>query len=133
MYYLTSTVVKGVTMEFKNHIPIYLQIVTKIKKDIVLNIRKAGDKLPSVREYALTLKVNPNTVQKAYAELERLELVYSQRGIGRFICDQDGMKDHLMFELSSGYVERFIKQMKDVGYNHKEIIERVEQQLEMEG
>ena len=76
-------------MKFENHIPIYIQIIDLIKRDIVLGICKPGDKLQSVRDFALALKVNPNTVQKAYQEMERMNLAYTKRGIGRFIVEEE--------------------------------------------
>ena len=72
-------------IEFNDKTPIYLQIMDLIKMDIVTGKLKARDKLPSVREMASNLKVNPNTLQRAYQELERLGIVYTQRGMGTFV------------------------------------------------
>ena len=63
--------------------PIFLQIIEKIRLDIVSGYYQPGDKLPSVRELAAEASVNPNTMQKALSELERTGLVYSQRTSGR--------------------------------------------------
>ena len=68
-----------------NDRPIYLQLMERIQTDIVSGKYKPGEKLPSVRELALDAAVNPNTMQKALSELERIGLVYSQRTSGRFI------------------------------------------------
>jgi len=113
-------------MNFNNHIPIYLQIIDLIKRDIVLGIRKPGDKLESVREYALNLKVNPNTVQKAYQEMERMDLAFSKRGIGRFIIEKDHLVNDLMNEMSSNLMEEFVKKMHDLGYTNNEILVKLE-------
>ncbi len=67
-------------MEFKNHIPINLQIIDVIKKDFILGNRRSGDKLGSVRDFTSELSVNPNTIQKAYQEMERMALAYTKRG-----------------------------------------------------
>lgn len=67
--------------------PIFLQIVERIQTDIVSGRYQPGDKLPSVRDLAAEASVNPNTMQKAFAELERTGLVYSRRTSGRFITE----------------------------------------------
>lgn len=116
-------------MKFNNHVPIYLQIIDLIKRDIILGNRKPGEKLDSVREYALALKVNPNTVQKAYQEMERNELAFTQRGIGRFIVEDKTVVANLMKEISSEIIGEYITKMHEIGYNNKEILERLEQTL----
>jgi len=68
-------------------VPIFIQITNQIKYSIAMGAYGAGDKLPSVRELALQLRVNPNTVVKAYRDLERENVVYSQRGLGVFVSD----------------------------------------------
>lgn len=69
-------------------VPIYLQIVNQIKYSIAVEAVKPGDKLPSVRELATQLRVNPNTVAKAYAELENEGIVFTKRGEGTFVSDK---------------------------------------------
>jgi len=66
-------------------VPIFTQITNQIKYSIAMGAYRAGDKLPSVRELAVQLRVNPNTVVKAYRELEREAVVYTQRGLGVFV------------------------------------------------
>ncbi len=68
-------------------VPIFIQITNQIKYSIAMGAYRAGDKLPSVRELALQLRVNPNTVVKAYRDLERENVVYTQRGLGVFVSD----------------------------------------------
>ena len=72
-------------LEFDNNKPIYLQLVEDIKKSIIKGEYKPGDKLPSVREYALLMKVNPNTMNKALLELENIKLIYTERTTGKYI------------------------------------------------
>lgn len=67
--------------------PIYLQIINQMKYSIAMEAIKAGDQLPSVRELASQLRVNPNTVAKAYIELEREGIVFTKRGEGTFVSD----------------------------------------------
>ncbi|MEE1357482.1 MAG: GntR family transcriptional regulator [Clostridia bacterium] len=65
--------------------PIYEQIIDGIEKDILLGILNEGDAVPSVRELSVTLGINPNTVQKAYIELDRRSIIISGHGVGSFV------------------------------------------------
>jgi GntR family transcriptional regulator len=111
--------------KFDDRMPIYLQIMDLIKKDIVTYKLKCGDKLPSVREMATNLKVNPNTLQRSYQELERLEIVYTQRGMGTFVSDDITMVDTLKLEMAQKIVDSFISQMKSLGFSENEIINSI--------
>ncbi len=71
-----------------SHVPIYLQIAKEIRAAVAAGVYRAGEILPSLRNMALQLQVNPNTVQRAYDELEREGLIYAQRGRGLFVADQ---------------------------------------------
>ena len=70
-------------MKLNPNLPIYLQVMDEIKKEIVTQVYLPQQKIPSVRELALKYNVNPNTIQKALSELEREELLRSERAIGR--------------------------------------------------
>lgn len=112
-------------IEFDDRMPIYLQIIDLIKKDIVTCKLKCGDKLPSVRDMATSLKVNPNTLQRAYQELERLGIVYTQRGMGTFVLDDTTMVNTLKMEMAQKIIDSFIFQMTSLGFNEYEIINTV--------
>ncbi|WP_435789807.1 GntR family transcriptional regulator [Clostridium sp.] len=112
-------------INFDDRMPIYLQIMDLIKKDIVTCKLKCGDKLPSVREMSTNLKVNPNTLQRAYQELERLEIVYTQRGMGTFVSDDITMVKELKMEMAQKIVDSFISQMKSLDFNENEIISTI--------
>jgi GntR family transcriptional regulator len=71
-----------------SHVPIYLQIADGIRSAVAAGVYRPGEVLPSLRAMATQLHVNPNTVQRAYDELERAGLVYSQRGRGLFVADR---------------------------------------------
>lgn len=117
------------TLEFNGNIPIYLQIMDMIKRDIVTGKLKGGDKLTSVREMAESLKVNPNTVQRVYQELERENIAYTQRGMGTFIT-QDSMKIlSLKREMSHKILSDFVDGMMKLGFTGEEIIEAVREYL----
>lgn len=116
-------------MEFKNHIPIYTQIVDLIKFDFVAGDLKPGDKLDSVRDYALKLKVNPNTVQKAYQEIERLGLAESKRGLGTFMTEDVSVRDSVLEELAIAYTAEYIQNMRHLGYEPDQIFQQLRNKL----
>ncbi len=70
----------------KSHVPIYLQIVEGIKASVASGVIREGEVLPSVRALALDVHVNPNTVQRAYEELERQGITFARRGRGMFVA-----------------------------------------------
>lgn len=79
-------------IDYTDATPIYEQIVTKYKNLIVRGVLAPNEKMPSVRSLAMELSINPNTIQKAYAELERQGFVYTVKGRGNFVADNDGLK-----------------------------------------
>ena len=83
---------------FDNNIPIYIQLVEYIKIYLISGVFKSGEKLPSVREFATTFKVNPNTMQKALAELESLELIYTERTNGKYVTKDEKLIEKLKDE-----------------------------------
>jgi len=73
---------------------IYEQIVDRLSDLMLIGALEPGDKLPSVRSLAVDLSINPNTIQKAYIELERQGYVYSVKGVGSFVADMDVIKEN---------------------------------------
>lgn len=112
-------------IDFNDKTPIYLQIMDLIKMDIVTGKLKIMDKLPSVREMAGNLRVNPNTLQRSYQELERLGIVYTQRGTGTFVGEEKNMVDNLKKEMAKEVTDSFMLRMKNLGFTDNEIIEFV--------
>lgn len=121
-------------MEWKFHddTPIYQQIMGKIKQQIASGELAAGEKLPSVRDMALEAGVNPNTMQKALAELEREGLLYSQRTAGRFVTEQVEMKHGLQEGMMMEYIETFLSNMKELGYTLDEVVALLQKYEERE-
>ena len=109
------------TWKFSDDTPIYLQIIEAIKTDIVSGKYKSGDRLPAVRDLAFDAGVNPNTVQRAYAELERQGLVQSERTSGRFVSIDDEKIEELRKDLSDDYIRDLFKKLRDLGMNDKMI------------
>lgn len=110
-------------MNFENNLPIYIQIMDYLKRQIITSALKEGEKLPSVREIATQMKVNPNTIQRSYQELERENLVFTQRGMGTFVTEDSQIIKELKRNFASNIVNTFIEDMKSIGYEPKEIIE----------
>lgn len=107
--------------------PIYLQLMDTITLAITSGALPAGSRLPSVRELAAQAGVNPNTMQRALSELERSDLLYSQRTAGRFVTDQSANITQKRKELAMEQVQAFLSAMKDIGYSIDDIIELIRQ------
>lgn len=106
--------------------PIYTQIVEKIQMQIVSGFYQPGDKLPSVRDLAAEASVNPNTMQKAFAELERNGLIITQRTSGRTVTEDKEMIKGIQLELAKESIKDFFERMKRLGYDKAEIIALIE-------
>lgn len=109
------------TLEFDNNLPIYLQIMNYIKREIVSGRLKAGDKIPSVRELAAELQINPNTVQRTFQELEREEVVETRRGLGRYVTSEEAKVMAIKKEMAGDLIQRFITGMQELGFANKDI------------
>ena len=112
--------------EFKSDRPIYTQLLEKIQLMIISGKYKPGDKLPSVREFASDAAVNPNTMQRAMAELERIGLVYSNRTSGRMITDDLEKIKEIKKKLAKESVNEFMQNMGRLGYSEDDIIELIQ-------
>ena len=110
--------------------PIYTQIVEKLQMQIVSGQYCPGDKLPSVRELAAQASVNPNTMQKAFAEIERSGLIITQRTSGRTVTEDLDMIKEVQQKLATNQINIFLQQMEELGYNKTEILELVNRILE---
>lgn len=112
---------KAMDWNFKNGIPIYTQIVDELTMRIASGAYAPGEKLASVRELALDAGVNPNTMQKAMAEIERRGLVYSERTSGRFVTRDESVLKELHKELAEKYLDEFMEKLQKIGMSEKEI------------
>lgn len=107
---------------FDNERPIYIQLVEKLKAEIVSRELKQGERIPSVRELALTARVNPNTMQKALAQLENEGLIYTERTNGKFVTSDQKRIDKVKKELARQKVEHYLNDMKNIGIDNEEAI-----------
>ena len=104
---------------FDNERPIYIQLAEFIRKYIISGKYKKGEKLPSVRELALIMKVNPNTMQKALTELENEKLIYTERTNGKFVTEDEKLIENTKKQLAKKKVDNYINSMKDIGINYE--------------
>lgn len=117
--------------ELNSDRPIFIQIVEKIQFDIIAGIYHAGEKLPSVRDLATIAAVNPNTMQKALAELEQTGLVYSQRTSGRYITEDTNMIQKLKSDLAKEKINEFFEIMEKLGYEKNETLLLLQESMEV--
>ena len=110
------------TWEFKDNRPIYTQLVEQITLKIVSGEYKIGEKLPSVRDLASEATVNPNTMQKALAELERRGIVYSVRTSGRFITQDCNIIKDTQTTLAKDEIKEFLEKMQKIGFDKNRLL-----------
>lgn len=108
---------------FDNDRPIYIQLVEKLRIEIVSGKLKVGERLPSVRELALTVRVNPNTMQKALVELESEGLVYTERTNGKFVTNNKELIEKIKREFAKQKVNNYLNDMKNIGITYEESIQ----------
>ncbi len=113
--------------ELNSDRPIYSQLMEYIKISIVSGKYKPGEKMPSVRELASEASVNPNTMQKALTELERLGLLFSARTSGRFITEDSKMIEEMKCNLAKEEIQAFLKKMEEIGFTKEEAIETIKE------
>ena len=119
--------------QFNANRPIYQQIVDEIELRILNGTYEMGMRLPSVRDLAVLAAVNPNTMQRALAELEEMGLVSTQRNTGRTVTTDDSAVSRARDTKASLLAETFLMQMKALGLSRKEVLERLAKEEDKEG
>ncbi len=113
-------------IELRSPLPVYEQIKMGIKEAIMMGKFKQDSQIPSIRELAKDIQVNPNTVARAYRELEREGIIFSRPGIGFIInVGKEGIKTKLMEDLE-GELSPLIKRIKKAGVKREDINEVIE-------
>jgi len=118
------------TNQFQSNMPIYLQLVNNFKHRIVSGDLQAGSKLESVRDLAISFEVNPNTMQRALAELERDGLVFADRTIGRFITDNKELIVKMREDAAKEIIDQFIREMNSLGFTGQEAMDLFKRNIE---
>lgn len=114
-------------MNFDNNQPIYIQIGTIIKEQILTGTLHTGEKLPSVREYAVIFEVSPLTIHRALQYLEQEQVVATKKGVGSFV--REAIRDELSRQMVKGQVHDFVSKMRDYGIADDDIIRLVHSEL----
>jgi len=113
-------------LAFDDRSPIYRQIILRFNQAFVRGDITPGERIPSIREIAALLKVNTNTMQRVYQEMERDGLINSKRGTGYFFTEELEMIEKTRRSLASGSQHRFLEEMRALGYAEKEILKELE-------
>ena len=111
---------------FDNNIPIYIQLLEYMKIYLISGVFKCGDKLPSVRDFSTTFKVNPNTMQKALAELESMKLIYTERTNGKYVTKDEKLIEKLKDEYAMTLAKSYFNGMKKIGLGKADSIKYLE-------
>jgi GntR family transcriptional regulator len=116
--------------------PIYLQIIEEVKKRAVRGDYAAGEQLPSVRDMAAQMGVNPNTMSRAYQELEREGFVHTKRGEGSFLTHENVRIESERTGLAQAACSQFVVQLRDLGLDTattRHLLQRVEEKVNENG
>ncbi|MBQ6856489.1 MAG: GntR family transcriptional regulator, partial [Lachnospiraceae bacterium] len=121
-----------IILDYKDRRPIYEQVIEKLEELMLLGVLKENDPMPSVRSLAMDLSINPNTIQRAYSELERRGYIYVVKGKGSFVAENSVMREDrkrdLLVQVSEiideairlGISNQEIKNMVDIQYKAAE-------------
>lgn len=108
-------------MLFNENEPIYIQVYNHILIQIATGKYPAGEKIPSVRELSIKLKINPNTISKALKELENLNIIYAKRSIGNFVSEDEDKIRSLKEDMLKKIITDFIENLKKLGITLNEV------------
>ena len=111
-----------IVLDLKDSRPLYEQIVERFKHLILCGALPEDEKLPSVRNLAMELSINPNTIQKAYGELEREGFIYSVKGRGNFVAANNNLKKAKKEELKT-QILALVKEGESIGLTREEVIQ----------
>ena len=120
-------------LDFRSGLPIYIQIMDQIQQRVISRILKPGDQLPTVRALALDLRVNFNTVARAYRLLDEARIISTQQGRGTYITEipPPVVTEKLRQETLDALARRYISESKRMNFPNREIIQNVRDQLKV--
>ncbi len=113
--------------KFTSDKPVYLQISERITKSVLSGDYKPGEQIPSVRQLALEAAVNPNTVQRAFTELENSGIVISRNTIGRFVTEDTEILGKCRNDLAKKLVKEFMQNMNQLSITTEQAIKIIEE------
>ncbi len=112
--------------------PIYQQIIDEFKRRIARGELGPGDRIPSQRELATMIQVNPNTVQRAYREMEQAQISETLRGQGTFICNDSTLVASIRDEMAKDALDAFVQEMRALGYSCEQVTRMVQTAYDQE-
>lgn len=110
------------SVNFDNERPIYMQLVEQLKIWIISGKIEPGDRLPSIREMAISLKINPNTIQKGLVELENQGFIYTERTNGKYVTNDKSLIDDYKKIYARETVIKYLDDMKNLGFSKEDVI-----------
>jgi GntR family transcriptional regulator len=121
------------TLDTANGAPIYRQIIQQIEYAILSERMRPGDRLPTIRSLAVELKTNPNTIAKAYGELEIRGILVTHVGSGTYIADKKPvMEDDSLNRKIREVTGRFVQEMRDLGIDKRELVKLIDTYIKEE-
>lgn len=118
-----------IILDYKDARPIYEQVVDKFQKLILTGALEPNTKMPSVRSLAVELSINPNTIQRAYAELEREGFIYTVKGRGNFVAYDESLLNYRKKEIYER-LDNLIREAGEIGISRREMSEYLEEEHE---
>jgi len=113
------------SLAFDDRMPIYSQIVLQFSRAFVRGDISPGGRIPSIRELSALLKVNTNTIQRSYQEMERDGLISSRRGTGYFFTEDLSMTEKIQKALAQESLKRFVEEMRALGCADRDILDEL--------
>jgi len=114
------------SLSFDDRLPIYRQIILQFNRAFVRGDIMPGDRIPSIRELSAVLRVNTNTIQRVYQEMERDGVISSKRGTGYYFTEDSKMTEKMRKDLTSESVQRFVDEMLALGLKKSEILNELD-------
>lgn len=121
-----------IVIDYKDNRPLYEQIAERFQVLIERGVLKPQEQMPSVRSLAMDLSINPNTIQKAYAELERRGYIYTVKGRGNFVSDDEELKEKRRSQQLEEFRTKAVQAM-EAGVTKAELLQIVNEIFEKEG
>ena len=120
-----------ITLDYRDRRPLYEQVVERFRELMFQGILKENEKMPSVRSLAMELSITPNTIQRAYVELERMGMIYSVKGKGSFVADSGRLRSQRMKEWEADF-RRLTEEGLKLGLSPEDMADRIRRMKTME-
>lgn len=121
-----------ITLDYRDRRPLYEQVIERFQDLMFKDVLRQDDKMPSVRSLATDLSINPNTIQRAYAELERQGFIYSIKGKGSFVADTGRMKAGRIREWEKSF-DGLVEEAGQLGIACETVVKRVRRKMDKTG